>query len=164
GPGVGALTGRGERRRAGAESCCGGGVREPAPAPPFWGPAGGGGGLACNAPRAGAKGVCHPRAAPRGERRVGRRRGRGPRPLARNHVVAGVCETGPATDFVGNQPAAWWSSHATPTARYTGFCHTQDQLSAKIAAWHAVGVDAYGAVRDIAGVQPPYGLVHELST
>jgi hypothetical protein len=84
--------------------------------------------------------------------------------LARNQVVAGVVMTAPATDFVGNQPAAWWSTHVTPTVRYMGFCHTQDQLSAKIAAWHAIGMDANGAVRDVASTPSPYALVHELST
>jgi pimeloyl-ACP methyl ester carboxylesterase len=84
--------------------------------------------------------------------------------LARNAEVLGACLTAPATDFVGNQPAAWWSSHATPTQRYAGFCHAQDQLSAKLAAWHSIGMDAFGAVRDVAGATSPFGLVHELST
>jgi hypothetical protein len=84
--------------------------------------------------------------------------------LARHVVLAGVITSAPATDYVGSQPAAWWSSHATPTDRYFGFCHSQDQLSAKLAAWAAIGIDDFGVVQDVATTPSPYFETHQLSS
>lgn len=84
--------------------------------------------------------------------------------LARHEVLGGVCLSGHATDYVGGQPATWWNSHLTPADRYFGFCHTHDQLSAKVAVWALQGLDDFGAVRDVAVTSPPFDGSHQLSS
>jgi pimeloyl-ACP methyl ester carboxylesterase len=84
--------------------------------------------------------------------------------IAKDHPVARIVMSAPATDFVGSSPAAWWSTHATPSSAYFGFCHVQDQLSAKVAVWSALGMAAFGQVVDVASVAPPFGQTHQLST
>jgi len=83
--------------------------------------------------------------------------------IARHHVLARVCMSAPAADGGPGNPAAWWATHATPDERYFGFCHTQDQLSTKVAFWDALGMDAFGEVLDVVGSSPPYGSTHKLS-
>jgi acetyl esterase/lipase len=84
--------------------------------------------------------------------------------LARNHAVERACVSAPAADGGPGSPAAWWAVHATPAGSYFGFCHTQDQLSTKVAFWDALGMGALGAVTDVATSSTPFGNTHELST
>ncbi len=84
--------------------------------------------------------------------------------LARLHTLARVCMSAPAADGGPGSPAAWWAVHATPASSYYGFCHTQDQLSTKVAFWNAIGMGTFGAVVDVASASPPYAGTHELST
>ena len=84
--------------------------------------------------------------------------------LARHVALAGVAMSGQATDFVNGQPASWWSTHLTLTQRMYGFCHTQDQLSAKLLVWDRQGLDDFGPVVDIALSPLPYQGTHQLST
>jgi hypothetical protein len=84
--------------------------------------------------------------------------------LAKHVALRGLMMSAPATDYVNGQPAAWWTGHATLTERMYGFCHVQDQLSAKIAAWDDQGLDDFGAVQDVATSPLPYAGTHQLST
>jgi hypothetical protein len=84
--------------------------------------------------------------------------------IARHNVVSRVIMSAAPGDFVGAAPAAWWNTHLTPTDHYFGFCHTQDQLSAKQATWTALGMNAFGTTVDIAAQLPPFNGTHELST
>lgn len=84
--------------------------------------------------------------------------------LARHVALAGVCTSAPAADGGQGNPAPWWAAHATPSARYFGFCHTQDAIGAKLAFWSALGMASFGAVQDVAAVPAPYAGTHTLST
>jgi acetyl esterase/lipase len=84
--------------------------------------------------------------------------------LARHQSLARVCLSAPAADGGPGAPGQWWASHATPSAAYFGFCHTQDSLNTKIAFWTALGMAPFGSVVDIASAVPPYANTHMLST
>lgn len=83
---------------------------------------------------------------------------------ARVHALGGVCLSAPAADGGPGNPAPWWNLHLTGSDHYYGFCHTQDQLTTKVAFWDALGMNAFGPVVDVAGTPPPYNGSHELST
>ncbi len=84
--------------------------------------------------------------------------------LAKHHAVVRLIMSGQPSDAVPGGFAAWWNTHATPSAAYFGFCHTQDQLSAKVAVWNILGMGPFGGVQDVATVPSPYANTHELST
>lgn len=84
--------------------------------------------------------------------------------LGKHQSLAGLAMSGQATDFVAGQPATWWTGHATQTARIYGFCHVQDQLSAKLEVWDDQGLDDFGPVRDVASTSLPYAGTHQIST
>lgn len=84
--------------------------------------------------------------------------------LARTQTLARVCLSAPAADGGVGSPAPWWAQHLTPADRYYGFCHTQDQLTTKVAFWDAIGMNAFGGVVDVATNTAPFGGTHKLST
>ena len=84
--------------------------------------------------------------------------------LAKHQVLARLIMSAPPADAVPGGYAQWWYSHVTPTNVYFGFCHTQDQLSAKVAVWNILGMGAFGGVQDVASIPSPYNNSHELST
>jgi hypothetical protein len=56
--------------------------------------------------------------------------------LAKHHAVARLMMSAPPADSVPGGYAAWWNTHDTASPSYFGFCHTQDQLSSKVAVWN----------------------------
>ncbi|HVZ93792.1 MAG TPA: hypothetical protein VG797_04715 [Phycisphaerales bacterium] len=79
--------------------------------------------------------------------------------LARDHELAGACISAPAADIQG-----WWSAPATPVQRIFGFSHVQDRFAQLQGVWATMGLNAFGAVQDVATVAAPYSNTHMLST
>ncbi|MFM8566208.1 MAG: BPSS1187 family protein [Gemmatimonadota bacterium] len=69
---------------------------------------------------------------------------------------------------VANTPATWLSRpNITAASRQFAFIHEQDQLVPELQAranWVALGLDAFGPVTNVDGMNPPYGNSHRLTT
>jgi hypothetical protein len=88
--------------------------------------------------------------------------------IAKNKIVARVIMLGAPADYSKelNMPAAWLSApHATPTERYYGFAHIEDQGFKKIQqSWKLLGMAECGRIVTVDQKQPPYDHSHRLVT
>ena len=56
-------------------------------------------------------------------------------------------------------------AHATPSERYYGFDHVDDEFASRIAVlWPLLGMDAFGPRTSVDGAMAPYGNSHQRIT
>ncbi len=87
--------------------------------------------------------------------------------LGQLHAVDRVVAFGAPNDFnVRFQVTAPWLSGAskTPPERIFGFNHRLDSWEARLLAWEAQGLGAFGSPTSVDGTVPPFGGSHQLFT
>ena len=88
--------------------------------------------------------------------------------IAKDNVVAKVIMfTSPGDYSRRSRTMANWlgKDHATPTDRYYGFVHSQEQNLEKILrSWEFLGIDEYGEPVNVDVESPPYNYSHQLIT
>jgi len=81
--------------------------------------------------------------------------------IAKHQLVDRVAMFSAVTDTASE----WELTHVTPSARYWGLVHDQeDGFGSILAGWGSLGIAAFGPVVTVETNSPPYGFTHTLAT
>ena len=84
--------------------------------------------------------------------------------IAKLRAVPRVAMFGAPADGYGGEPAPWMQLGATPADRYFGFRHLRDPFTSIQANWIALGLDAFGAAKDVTSNTVTFDDSHMLTT